>query len=248
MNEEKSNQGVEAPPIPRLAKDETDYGKLSWIAENLLKNPLKVLEAMQNPSGKGIFACMLIINITCLIAYGLIVGSFSGGMQWYMSPLKIVAGMALTILFCFPSFYIFNCLGGVDMKPWTAFLLLLSSVSVFSILLVGFAPVAWVFSQSTATVFFIGFFHIAFWLVSTVFGMRVILRAAEAFKCKNMSYPIFWIVIFAITSLQMMTALRPLVGKSENILPKEKMFFLYHWGNLFSQTIDLEEKEGVLRR
>ena len=166
-----------------------------------------------------------------------------------MSPIKIIVGLILAILFCYPSFYIFICLAGIDVKPGKALLVLLSAVSVFSILIVGFAPIAWVFSQSTSTVFFIGFFHLLFWLVSTLFGMRVLLKAASSLKCKNMFYPLFWILIFLITSLQMMTALRPMIGTADTILPKEKMFFMYQWGKLFSETIDNpNENKGKIGR
>jgi hypothetical protein len=36
-------------------------------------------------------------------------------------------------------------------------------------------------------------------------------------------------VIFVFVSLQMTTALRPIIGKSENWLPKEKKFFAAYW-------------------
>lgn len=238
MNDEKINVNT----VNQTEPSSEDVKKISWLTENLLKNPLKVVEGFQKESPRGFLFNILFINIICLLAYGVIVGSFSGGIQWYMSPVKIIMGLILTIIFCYPSFYIFLCLGGVDIKPGNAFLLLLSSITVFSILMVGFVPVAWVFSESTTTLFFIGFFHILFWLVSTLFGMRVLVKTALSLKCKNILYPVFWILIFLITSLQMMTALRPIIGTSDSILPKEKMFFMYHWVKLLSETIDKSEK------
>jgi len=238
MNDGKNSLNAAGSSEDAKDNDSEDMNKVSWLTENLLKDPLKVLSGFDRMSTLGFLVNMLLINIVCLSAYGVIVGSFSGGIQWYMSPLKIVVGLILAIMFCFPSFYIFICLSGIDVKPGKALLVLLSSVSVFSILIVGFAPIAWVFSQSTSTVFFIGFFHLLFWLISTLFGMRVLLKAAHSLKCKNMFYPLFWILIFLITSLQMMTALRPMIGTADTILPKEKMFFMYHWGKLFSETVD----------
>lgn len=248
MNEDKTSFGAEGSGNQQIVMAE-DSNKLSWLTENLLKDPLKVLGSFQKAPSLVILANILIINIVCLLAYGMIVGSFSGGVQWYMSPLKIIVGMTLALTFCYPSFYIFICLAGIDLKPSGALLVLLSSISVFSILIVGFAPVAWVFSQSTNTVFFIGFFHIIFWFVSTIFGMRVLIKAALSLKCKNLLYPLFWILIFMITSLQMMTALRPIIGTSDSILPKEKMFFMYNWAKLFSETIEKTEgaKGDVIR-
>jgi hypothetical protein len=29
-----------------------------------------------------------------------------------------------------------------------------------------------------------------------------------------------------------------MIGTADTILPKEKMFFMYHWGKLFSETVD----------
>ncbi|MFA6566608.1 MAG: hypothetical protein WCS96_00200 [Victivallales bacterium] len=238
MNDGKNSLNVEEGGEKAIRPDSEDVNRVSWLTENLLKDPLKVITGFDRMSTFGFLVNVLLVNIVCLSAYGVIVGSFSGGIQWYMSPAKIIVGLILAILFCFPSFYIFICLAGIDVKPGKAFLVLLSSVSVFSILIVGFAPIAWVFSQSTSTVFFIGFFHLVFWLISTLFGMRVLLKAATSLKCKNMFYPLFWILIFLITSLQMMTALRPMIGTADTILPKEKMFFMYNWGKLFSETID----------
>ncbi|MFA6291531.1 MAG: hypothetical protein WC637_07100 [Victivallales bacterium] len=249
MNDEKENLNVAEGSEKAIKSDSEDANKLSWLTENLLKDPLKVLTGLDRVSTSGFLVNILLINIVCLSAYGVIVGSFSGGIQWYMSPAKIIVGLLLSVLFCFPSFYIFICLSGIDVKPGKAFLILLSSISVFSILLVGFAPIAWVFSQSTSTVFFIGFFHLVFWFISTLFGMSVLLKAASSLKCRNMFYPLLWILIFLITSMQMMTALRPMIGTADMILPKEKMFFMYHWGKLFSETVDNpNENKGKIGR
>jgi hypothetical protein len=238
MTDEKNSLNVDEGAVSATRPEPEDVNKLSWLTENLLKDPLKVISGFERVSVFSFILNVLLVNIVCLSAYGLVVGSFSGGIQWYMSPIKIIAGLILAITFCYPSFYIFICLAGIDVKPGKALLVLLSSISVFSILIVGFAPIAWVFSQSTGTVFFIGFFHLLFWFISTLFGMRVLLKAAGSLKCKNMFYPLFWILIFLITSLQMMTALRPMIGTADTILPKEKMFFMYHWGKLFSETVD----------
>ena len=37
-------------------------------------------------------------------------------------------------------------------------------------------------------------------------------------------------VLFVLVVLQMTTALRPIVGTADTFLPKEKKFFLNHWG------------------
>ena len=42
-------------------------------------------------------------------------------------------------------------------------------------------------------------------------------------------------IVFLLTSLQMMTALRPLVGTSDRLFDGEKRFFLQHWGRTVNE-------------
>src|SRR5256885_11130618 len=45
-------------------------------------------------------------------------------------------------------------------------------ISLTTVLLIGFAPVAWVFSESTKSLPAIGALHLIFWLIATYFGLR----------------------------------------------------------------------------
>jgi len=38
-----------------------------------------------------------------------------------------------------------------------------------------------------------------------------------------------WMVLFVMVVLQMTTALRPVVGKADTLLPQEKKFFVTYW-------------------
>lgn len=51
-----------------------------------------------------------------MAAYGLVVGSFSGGAQIWIAPTKIMIGTVLSSLICLPSLYIFTCLSGIDAR------------------------------------------------------------------------------------------------------------------------------------
>ena len=44
-----------------------------------------------------------------------------------------------------------------------------------------------------------------------------------------------WAGLFIVVTLQMSTALRPILGSAEPFLPTEKRFFLEHWGETLSQ-------------
>jgi len=40
-----------------------------------------------------------------------------------------------------------------------------------------------------------------------------------------------WVIIFVLVVVQMTTALRPLIGTAETLMPTEKKFFLAHWAD-----------------
>ena len=65
-------------------------------------------------------------------------------------------------MICLPSLYIFTCLSG-SRRGWPRCGLLIGLVMLMTILLVGFAPVAWLFSQSTESVAWMGALHLVFW-------------------------------------------------------------------------------------
>ena len=182
-------------------------------------------------------AVLAVIALLCLVAYGVVVGAFSGGTQLWAAPLKIAGGALLTAAICLPSLYVLACLGGAHDKLRLGPLagLLLATLALNATLLVSFAPIAWVFSQSTDSIAFISCLHLVLWGVGFYFGLRLVLLGARFLGVADRGYVLLWIVIVTLVSLQMMTTLRPIVGRSERLLPAEKKFFLNHWLELFAE-------------
>lgn len=139
------------------------------------------------------------------------------------------SGMAAAMLICLPSLYIFSALGGMEARLAQVAGLLTTMVALTALLLLGFAPVVWVFSQSTESVVFMGFLTLVFWMISLVFGVRLLISAAARFGVTTANYVVVWVVIFFVVSLQMSTSLRPIVGTAETFLPAKKKFFMQHW-------------------
>lgn len=166
--------------------------------------------------------------------YGLVVGSFSGGVQWWSAPLKIGAGLMLSVTICLPSLYVFSCLSGLNARIQDVALVVVSMAALIMILLASFGPVAWVFSQSTGSVATMGFLHLAFWIVAAGFGLRLLTKAFQTLGARTLGAFAVWSAIFLLVSMQMMTSLRPIVGTSDRLLTGEKKFFLQHW----AETID----------
>jgi hypothetical protein len=256
MDERESTQPENsAPPVmPNVAESAEqkttepleESATVSITIQSLLKSPDSLAARIGEGGAGRLTRNLLIICIACCLGYGLVMGCFSGGAQWYASPMKALMGLVLTSLLCLPSLYIFACIGGIDVKLGQIALVLVAANTLTTILLIGLAPVAWVFSQSTNSVFFMGFFHLAFWGIGFGFGMRFLLRLTEHFKTKHTAYLNIWIVIFLITSIQMMTVLRPLVGTSEHLFPKEKKFFIEHWTN--TAGVEMEKQDAPSER
>ena len=98
-----------------------------------------------------------------------------------------------------------------------------------TVLLIGFAPVAWVFSESTKSIPAISALHLAFWLVATCFGVRFLHAGFAHLRATSGAGLKVWVVIFLLVALQMTTSLRPIVGTAPTLLPVEKKFFVKHW-------------------
>lgn len=209
----------EREPIPNLIV----------TIEALLRQPRRVMFQLRQPGGGKLVTMMLFTAIVCSLIYGVVVGSFAGHDQWWAAPVKIALGLLISALICLPSLYIFACLSGSQARLAEMFGLVAGLLMLMTILLIGFAPVAWLFSQSTSSLPWMGFLHLFFWLIATIFGVRFLSTAFAHSQARSSAGLNTWIVIFVLVALQMSTALRPLVGTAETFLPTEKKFFLSHW-------------------
>lgn len=220
-------------PAPDPVETAPIHG-LGGVLDALLRRPRGVLHHLHTDCGGKLIAPLLLIAIVAAALFGVVVGTFSGGTQLWAAPVKITLGLLFCAGICLPSLYVFACLAGTqarlrDVSGMVAGLLALTTLLLFS-----FAPVAWVFSQSTESVAGMAALHIVFWTVATYFGTRFVHAGMKrlgstsdgTFKC--------WTVIFIFVCLQMMTAIRPIVGKADSLLPREKKFFLQYWGEVMN--------------
>jgi len=201
----------------------------SKVVEALLKHPARVTHELLKGKRRRTTLVLLLIVAVCMSAYGLLMGFFSGGEQLWFVPVKVLAGTLLAFLICLPSLYIFACLSGSDQSFPEVVGLFLQSLALGGILLVGFAPVAWIFSQSTGTIGFMGFLHLLFWMVGMYFGLRLLSAAFVFLHQRPMKVLKLWMVIYVLVVMQMCTALRPLVGEFAGYRLQGKKFFLAHW-------------------
>jgi hypothetical protein len=199
--------------------------------EAILRQPRRVIFQLRQPGAGNLIATMLLVALVCSLIYGVVAGTFSGGTQLWAAPAKIAAGLMVSALICLPSLYIFTCLSGSRARLVEVFGLLAGLLMLMTILLIGFAPVVWIFSQSTESLVWMGTLHLIFWFVATLFGVRFMKAGFSHANAKSQAGINVWIIIFLLVALQMTTALRPILGKADTFFPTEKKFFIGHWGD-----------------
>jgi hypothetical protein len=197
--------------------------------EAALRHPRRLLFQLRQPGAGRLVAAMLFAAVICSLIYGVVVGTFSGGPQLWIAPVKIAMGLVISAAICLPSLYIFTCLSGSQARLAEVCGLLAALLLLMTILLIGFAPVAWLFSESTESLAWMGALHLGFWLVATLFGLRLMKAGFQHANARSQAGVNVWIVIFLLVALQMTTALRPILGKSDTFFPVEKKFFAAHW-------------------
>jgi hypothetical protein len=71
--------------------------------DRLIRSPDLLLAELDGPRARHLLAMLALTLLGGHLAYGLVVGSFSGGTQWWAAPAKIVIGTTLCGAICFPS-------------------------------------------------------------------------------------------------------------------------------------------------
>jgi hypothetical protein len=227
---------------PRLlGEDPAERDPISGVIaafEAILRQPRRVMFQLKQSGAGKLIAAMIVVSLVCSVVYGVVMGTFSMGMQLWAAPLKISLGLLISGLICLPSLYIFACLSGSQARLSEVTGLLTGLLMLMTVLLLGFAPVAWVFSQSTESVTGMGTLHLIFWCIATAFGLRFFERGFGHTSARSLAGFRTWVIIFMLVILQMATALRPIVGAGEKttFLPTEKKFFLTHWGESLNSS------------
>ncbi len=205
------------------------------VLEALLKHPGRIIHELQQNRATALTLWLLALGLLGMALYGVVIGTLSGGAQMLVAPAKMSLGTLLAMLICLPSLYIFSCLDGIEARISTIAGLMFAAVCLTALLLIGFAPVSWIFSQSTDSVALMGTLHLLFWLIGVSFGLRLLAAAGRHLGNIGSRHLMIWNVIFVLVCLQMTTALRPIISKSDTFLPGEKKFFVTHWLETLNQ-------------
>jgi hypothetical protein len=224
-----SPYGTPAPaPPPRVEPPLPETLNLRSLFEALLRSPRALVRRLATP-GHGAFGPFLGIAILSLIVFGGVLGSFAMGAQMWAAPLKITVGLLIAGLICFPSLYIFSCLAGSQAGAAQLAATFAGMLALSGLLLLGFAPAVWIFTQATNSLGFMGMLALGAWLIALIFGFRFLRDAVSSTGAVSKGPFSVWSIIFLLVTLQMTTSMRPILSRSSHLLTDEKKFFIQHW-------------------
>ena len=145
-----------------------------------------------------------------------------------------------TLLICFPSFFIIQQVLGSKITSRQVILIILSGFVLASTIALSFTPIVIFFLITGDNYHFVQLLHVAIFIFSGIFGIKLILDALK-YACEKKSiYPktgvtVFrvWVVILAFVGIQLAWNLRPFLGdKNEGF----KLFRNYE-GNFYTAIV-----------
>ena len=226
----KTEAPATPPPPPCWVQPESSH-----IVSALLRNPRRISETIAEKRELLKSAGLLLATgLACHAVFGMAIGLFGGWTVALMDAVKMPLVALCSLLLCFPSLYVFTCVAGSPLTIPQAFALGCSCLAMVGLILVGLAPVAWLFSVSTASLSFVTMLTFLIWLVAIGFAGRYVAKLG--------SHPLFarqtginmWFLILIVVTLQMTTCMRPMLAASEKgWWTGEKQFFLSHFGDTF---------------
>ncbi len=196
--------------------------------EALLKRPGAIADHLR--ADPRITRRLMMCAALALLVSGIASATFSGGAQLFLVPIKVTLGAFFCAVLCMPSLHVLSSLFGARVELRETWGALWMGISLMAILMVSFAPIAWVFGQATSSIHVMGTIQGVLLILSTFIGLRVTRAAMERAGGSAASVRL-WGLLFVVVLLQMSTSLRPLVGPYEGELLSGKLFFIEHWAS-----------------
>jgi hypothetical protein len=196
-------------------------------------------ERTMDQSRRLILNQLLIICVLTFI-YGIVMGSYHSILQSIVAGFKVTFLFFSAILICFPSFYVIQQVLGSKMTLRQMIFIILSGFVLTSAIAISFSPIVILFQVTGGNYHFLQLLHVAIFIFSGVFGMKLMVDALK-FACEKKDiYPhigvnVFkiWMIILAFVGIQIAWNLRPfLCNKTEEF----KLFRKYE-GNFYTAII-----------
>jgi hypothetical protein len=207
--------------VARLEQDRFDPGALGPFAVTgaVLKSQGAVIRDLREGRHLSSYLGSLFVSTLVLsAAYGAILGLYQPGLQTLFAALKIPIVVLGTALLCTPTFFVFNSILGskLTLAQTLAAVLFLSASA--ALVLIAFAPIAWLFTVSTEGTGFLRVLHLLVFLIATTYGLRSLNIARRYLNYIDATQTpihgrllLLWSTIALFVALQMAWYFRPLL-------------------------------------
>ena len=188
---------------------------------------------------KYLLRLSLILN-ALLFFYGAVMGSNTGPLQALTAGVKLPVLFFLSLLVCFPAFFIVQYILGSTMKIAQMAAIILSGFVLTAAIMVSFTPIVIFFVLTGGNYHFMQLLHVAIFVIAGLFGMKAVLDALR-FSCEQKGiYPKtgvvvfrFWVVILAFVGIQLAWNLRPFLAHKD----EPYALFRNYEGNFYTAVI-----------
>jgi hypothetical protein len=223
------------PPLPGASAPTSALPEADASVAALLKTPEAVAVSIARSRDLAMTGLrFLVVALVCHAVFGLAAGLYGGWSVGGMAAAKAPLIGLCSLLLCFPSLYVFGCVGGSGLTIGQWFAVGTACLAMIGLLLVGLAPVAWLFAVSTANLPFVVFLVFFVWLIAVGFAIRLVARLRGGGVYRRVAGINLWFLVFFLVTLQMTTVMRPiLTAPSAGWWTSEKQFFLGHFGDCF---------------
>ena len=218
---------------------------------NNLKSIKEVFNVFQNREeyfeklNQKAYSSKLVVNQIIVIIgftffYGIVMGSYNSVLHALVTGVKVPILLILSILICFPAFFVIQYILGSKLAFIQMTGIILSGFVLISSIMISFAPVVVFFLITGNNYAFLKLLHVAIFIFSGFFGLKTIIEALK-YSCETKNvYPKiglnifkFWAIILAFVGMQLAWNLRPFLG--DKLIPFE--LFRAREGNFYLAVI-----------
>jgi len=243
MNDDKNKventEAVAVTPPPLPMDTAIVEGNIVGL---LLKSPRSVVSRIMGDKNLATESAKLLGAAVLFYAvFGLAIGLFGGWGVAKMTVWKAPLIALCAMLLCLPSLYVFTAVLGSPLAFGQAFTLGSTFLAMTGLILVGLAPVAWLFAVSTNSLGFVVMMAFVVWIVALSFVSKFLQRTKEMGLLKRQDGLMLWFAILVVVTLQMTTVMRPILTapkEGERIIATGKKFFLSHFADSFETSKD----------
>lgn len=224
--------------------ENTDLSSLSDLSSlfsvsALLRNPVEVVERARSTGQFWLLVAFLAaITLAGSGIFGFALGAFVNLKVAVLDAVKMAGVAAFAFALCFPTFYVFVCIGGSRMGAFQLLAFGLVCTATIGCLLAALAPVMWLFAVSTKAAGVVVISAAVLALAAFRSGFCPISRAAMKGMVDSTVGLKLWMMIFFLVALQSVTFVRPMLSEKSDWwrLEEGKLFFVGH----FMKTLAVE--------